>query len=124
MSTKVNRCEFVHGLKCEDVSRRITELEGKVAFLREQLHTELEHEGFLNDENDRLREHIECKDHLANVARLIDENSKLRRENANLRELVMQYHSAMRCYLETGLWLTDPKCLEATMREPGIEVDE
>ena len=41
----------------------------------------------------------------------------------NLEELVMQYHSAMRCMLETGTWPTDPAWLEKRMRELGIEVD-
>lgn len=35
MSMKVNRCEFVHGLKCEQVSNRIAELEAENAKLRE-----------------------------------------------------------------------------------------
>ena len=44
-------------------------------------------------------------------------------ENAKLRELVGQYHSAMRCMLETGTWPTDPAYLEEQMRELGIEVE-
>ena len=51
MSMKASRCEFVHGLKCEQVSRRMTELEYGNDSLREQLHTVL-------DENERLRELI------------------------------------------------------------------
>lgn len=41
-----------------------------------------------------------------------------------LKELVSQYHSAMRCMLETGTWPTDPIWLEERMRELGIEVEE
>ena len=39
-----------------------------------------------------------------------------------LRDLVGQYHSAMRCTLETRTWTTDPAYLEERMRELGIEV--
>lgn len=51
------------------------------------------------------------------------EIKKLKAENAKLRELVGQYHSAMRCMLETGTWPTDPAYLEEQMRELGIEVE-
>lgn len=53
---KVTRCDFVHGLKCEQVSRLITELEGKIDSLREQLHTSLDDNHWLNEQNDQLRE--------------------------------------------------------------------
>lgn len=53
---KVTRCDFVHGLKCEQVSRHITELEGKIDSLREQLHTSLDDNRWLNEQNDNLRE--------------------------------------------------------------------
>ena len=56
MSMKVSRCEFVHGLKCEQVSRRITELESENDSLREQLHTVFE-------DNAKLRERFDQYDY-------------------------------------------------------------
>ena len=47
----------------------------------------------------------------------------LQSENDMLRELVRDYHSAMCCTLDMGIWPTDPKWLERRMRELGIEVD-
>jgi hypothetical protein len=52
------------------------------------------------------------------------EIAKMAEHIKKLKELVGQYHSAMRCMLETGTWPTDPTWLEEQMRELGIEVDE
>ena len=61
---KVTRCDFVHGLKCEQVSRHITELEGKIDSLREQLHTSLDDNHWLNEQNDKLHELVRDVWHL------------------------------------------------------------
>lgn len=52
------------------------------------------------------------------------EIAKMAEHINKLKELVRQYHSAMRCMLETGTWPTNPAWLEGRMRNLGIEVDE
>ncbi len=89
MSIKMTRCEFVHGLTCRQVSERMGELE---------------------TQNANLREYIERKRDLQDFARLVDENSKL-------RKLVMDMWREHEC-----CYLAWPNTIADRMRELGVEV--
>ena len=100
MSMKVTRCQFVHGLPCEQVAERISRLES---------------------ENAKPREEIEAAKHALSMfsGRIVE----LGTENANLRELV---HDAVSLLDETcdTYYEIDYHSIVGRARELGIEVDK
>lgn len=95
MTLKVPRCEFVHGLKCEDVSRRITQLEQERDSAREQLHNALDDTRWLNEQNATLR--ALCRDMFLVVACMDLDGSQLHTHgvDADWRTLRERYDELM-----------------------------
>ena len=85
MSMKVTRCQFVHGLPCEQVAERISRLESENAELREEL---ADARQIMADElerqiSDYRARHIE---QALTITELEAENAKLREEAERARD--------------------------------------
>lgn len=104
------RCEFVHGLKCEQVSGRLSELEEENAKLRELLQ-EAEHEESVAW--DRVRKAERESDRLRAARDMWQEN------DAKLRELVSDM--CERAYIDSTCDLQEQ--FADRLRELGIEVN-
>ena len=125
--------DYIDGEWCDLVplsDKRWEELAGYIigAHEREILAAKAETKG-VEAENAKLRRYLEIlRDHgieiVDAVAGGFEIYSKDHELADKLKGLVGQYHSAMLCMLETGIWPTDPASLEDSMRELGIDADE